>query len=300
MGNPFGGVDTSRPMITGAFFSLNDVGRTHPLNWDFGKQMLQEAMTQPADYNDLIISIGHAIKDSWVRNLSMGAHHGPPELSPWTLAKKDSSNGGFLFDTGKLVGSFEVVLEKHSAGRSGAAGVAIKPDPTAQTSHTTSGGVMNNLELINMLCQTGIVKYADEMDPEALQRLMAWRRFNFQPFDVGEEVYETTTDTYEIVAERKTSKADRRSHTEMRTEMVGRRRPVIFIPPRPLLTPEMEADAEKAGMMIAQEYFHESVQIASHILGMEPWDPNMRTRYRARLKLIDPIKRLAPFINVKD
>jgi len=291
--------------VTGGLYLVTDVSRQHPLQWAWGQRMLEATL----DSRNLVRAfqkIGEEIKNSWVRSLQMGEHQGPPPLSPYTINARKAEGtsqepNGFMSDEGDFAKSLEVVLRKSSRG---AIGIAIEPRQDELASHSKKPGVrshITNWDLVGMLCQTGLEVYAGEMEPDALMRLMAWRDGHFGSGEEDETPYYdptggphgtgawTTTGQFLERPEPVSGRAKRRLR-QTRKEVLGRKgaKPVLFIPPRPLWTEEMEEKQNRIAVRATQEVLGACARVFSNTFGTMQWGPAAVARIASEIRNIHP------------
>jgi len=296
-------IDMARPILTGGLFAVTDVSRQHPLQWAWGQRILEEHLN-PRTRDSLaaaFIEIGEQIRDRWVSMLQMGEYKPPPPLSAWTLKARSDREGisdGFLADTGTFAESLGVVLRKSTRGAI-AIGIEASGDPSSHTVYSP----ISNWDLINLLCNTGLEMYADDLSPDALAKLMAWRSLHFGGRE-GAEVDEATADepytdpeTGKVTTLREYAKRGRgisgraeRRLRQTRKEVLGLkgRKPVLFIPPRPLMTNEVQEDLARAARELTAQYFGQRGIVIANALSGGHWGPALLMKTKAELAAIKP------------
>ncbi len=178
------------PKIQGGLFTVTG----KPLTWEDGRKILEQYLRPEvsAGYEQALLAIGEQIKRILSDSLRAGGTTSVRPLTPYTLAaraKRGNRSDAFLNDTGSLIDDLEVVLATPaSRGRQGYSGVILRDKGDRWSSH--SGGLSspdglgggagggNDIgmwRLLNILCQTGLVLYADDLTPEGLRRIMAFR-----------------------------------------------------------------------------------------------------------------------------
>ena len=274
-------IDMGRPTLHGGVYPFYSTGTGTPMNWDYGQRVLEEFLNPIAGYDEAIRLVGEAVLEQYKAMLRGDEHQGPPPLSDETIEARHNSSGsdsaGVLNDTGAFAESLQVTLKKSSVGRSGVAGFAIEVMP-GEASHK-SQSMIDNIQMINQMAQTGLVLYAEDLGPEKVRKIMGWRDRNFSGRGM---------------------KDDERSDDLSAMADGAGKGAVVFIPPREMFPDNIDQALNNTANVVAALYFGNLADIARMTLGEERFDETSLTRFRARKSLIETKKRFAPWILVKD
>ena len=63
--------------------------------------------------------------------------------------------------------------------------------------------------------------------------------------------------------------------------------PLIFIPPRPLMTDETRKDLEKKAVELSHRYFEKALVVTAAVIGSEPWNPSAVSKHAADMSRIE-------------
>ena len=330
--------------IQGGLFLVSDRQRAHPLNFEYGKQMIERFLQPGETFESALLAIGEQVKQALVHQLEIGGKgRSTRPLSPYTIAarqKHGSDSKSFLYDTKTLVNGLEVVLAKPAtSGRRGYSGFIIRDRGDRFSSH--SGGLKSGdglgdglgggndiglWRLLNILCSTGLAIYAKDLTPVQLRRIMAfrdrlfagasaagyslesyikefrsdWRKSSESPtgYVTGSGAPATElqiSETRESWAEEAKYRPDSgtsedlwaKVETTRRSALGGRSKPLIFIPPRPLMTDEMRKDLEKMAVERSRRYFEKALVVTAAVIGSEPWSPGTVSKHAADMSRIE-------------
>ena len=227
-------------------------------------------------------------------------------------------HGRYLDNTATLANSFEPKLLKTGKVIRGYAGVALVPTSTP-SSHSRAGKTITNLRLLDVLCQQGLVVYQDEMEPEDLRRLLAWRAQFLKGEGGGAEgpkIVSLDTFLREMNVTRAngrilSGKAYLKGHAssdlkqyvdELLTKQkemgyrvvpskIGKEaehghKVAIFIPPRPLFVPKVLQELNKIVREALGGALRQIAKITAHSLGYEPWDRANALKHQANIRAI--------------
>jgi hypothetical protein len=337
--------------IQGGLFLVSDHARAHPLNFEYGRQIIERWLRPGETFEGALLKIGEQIKLMFVEQLRIGGKsRAARPLSPYTLAarrKHGSTSSAFLYDTGELADGLEVVLAKPAtSGRRGFAGFIIRDKGERFSSHSGGlnsdsglgdgaggGNAIGMWRLLNILCSTGLAIYADQLTPQQLRRIMAFRdkffagareasggRKTDQAW-IAEAYPEWTRDdaTGGYVDEHgrqvpqndidfaasvqpgspgkgwdtavETMRQTRRSalgvSSEERERETRKAKPIIFIPPRPLMTDEMRKQLETYAKELSLLYFRKTLAITAAVIGSEPWSPATVSKHAADMSRVE-------------
>lgn len=314
----------NRRVLRGGLFLAHDIQMQRPLNWRGGEQIFRQAITGITDIDGFWLQLGARLKEELSLMIQSGEIPADPPLSDFTKIAK--GNDHYLDDDGTFADSFQPRLMKTGKVIGGYAGVALIPSSTP-SAHSRAGRVITNLRLLDILCQQGMIVYADEMDPKALQRLLAWRaqfleedrsplttvslRGYLKWLDTWLGATKATYPRYMTALSRMKRGArlseDDQDLLRYVDEKVGQargmgfrvvnyrsvagqldkgRKPVIFIPPRPLFVPPVLARLKRVARDALGDALRQIVKITAHSLGYEPWDPASVHRHEANIRAI--------------
>jgi len=306
------------PKLRGGLFLVNDPKGTKPLTWAYGERILSNLVrpqTAPTErykaYENLLLQIGKLAKRTYIAAAKAGKANDPERpLAQMTQDLRKAEGHApdtFLHDDGRLLENMEVELAKGSPGRSGYAGVQIVPG-SGRGSH----GKMEQFRLFSILCQEGLVLYADQMDPEKLRKLLAWRFWKFpvekMPVLFGEKLEREKRsgkiapgayDADDMVAAGyfRTKKGGwyptqrlrqfRKAMQKIDAEKAKGRKLVLLIPPRPMFSSEIVAELDKTIGDALRRWHREAVRIAVHALGYQVWTSASSRKQLADMRAID-------------
>jgi len=304
----------NRRVLRGGLFLAHDIQMQRPLNWRGGERIFRQAITGITDIDGFWLQLGARLKEELSLMIQSGEIPADPPLSDFTKIAK--GNDHYLDDDGTFADSFQPRLMKTGKVIGGYAGVALIPSSTP-SAHSRAGRVITNLRLLDILCQQGMIVYADEMDPKALRRLLAWRAQFLEkgrenaisvPISLGRFLKEMDiTHSNGRVVTAKEYREGRLSYDlrmyiddqikkahlygyrvqlPSRADKGPERKPVIFIPPRPLFVPPVIARLKKVARDALGDALRQIVKITAHSLGYEPWDPASVHRHEANIRAI--------------
>jgi len=332
--------------IQGGLFLVSDRQRAHPLNFEYGKQMIERFLQPGETFESALLAIGEQVKQTLVQQLEIGGRgRSTRPLSPYTIAarqKHGSDSKSFLYDTGTLANGLEVVLAKPAtSGRRGYSGFIIRDRGDRFSSHSGGlksgdglgdglggGNAIGLWRLLNILCSTGLAIYAKDLTPVQLRRIMAFRDRFFAGAGAGAAGYSLESYIKEFrsdwrkssesptgyvtgsgapatelqISETRESWAEEAKYrpdsgtsedlwakveTTRRSALGGRSKPLIFIPPRPLMTDEMRKDLEKMAVELSRRYFEKALVVTAAVIGSEPWSPGTVSKHAADMSRIE-------------
>jgi len=260
--------------IVGGFFQIADTAMSHIMDWHHAHGVLYQWMIPGRELEPLLVKIAEKLKGYWAEYLEMGKHKVMP-LSPFTLAAREKNpqsqgSDGFMFDTGALVRSFEIAVEQSAGGAHTL--ISIKPD-RSDASHG-KGASITNLAALAYMCQNGLALYAEDLTEEKIIKIMAWRDANFggsKKKELGEDVKNAVSNDAVF---------------NERGDFIDARKPIVFIPPRPLMTEDLKEGLTDTATREAGKYVELIAKYTARLLGSR-WGMDGPEKLRQLVRSLD-------------